>query len=53
MGSEMCIRDSEDTATFVARVSPRSRVHIGDDIDLVIDAARFHFFDFDNGQSLR
>ena len=51
--AEKGLSTDEDTATFVARVSPRSRVHIGDDIDLVIDAARFHFFDFDNGQSLR
>ena len=51
--AEKGLTTDEDTATFVARVSPRSRVQIGSDIDLAIDTARFHFFDINTGETLR
>ena len=42
-----------ETATFVARVSPRSPVKNGSDIDLVIDSGRFHYFDMASGEAIR
>jgi multiple sugar transport system ATP-binding protein len=34
-----------DTTNFIARVSPDARVTRGDEIDLVVDCAKLHFFD--------
>ena len=42
-----------DGATFVARVSPRSSVTNGAELDLVIDSGRFHFFDIQTGNAIR
>ena len=36
-------------STFVARLSPRSRVVRGERVELVVDTERLHFFDPDNG----
>lgn len=51
--AEAALSNDDETATFVARVSPRSPVRNGNDITLVIDAERFHFFDIDSGQAIR
>jgi len=51
--AEAGLSNDEETATFVARVSPRSRVRNGSDITLVIDAGRFHFFDMESGNAIR
>ena len=51
--AEKGLSNEFETATFVARVSPRSPVRNGSDIDLVIDSQRFHFFDIESGNSLR
>ncbi len=43
----------EDENVFVARISPRSNVSNGADIELAVDSARFHFFDIESGLTLR
>jgi multiple sugar transport system ATP-binding protein len=42
----------EESATFVARISPRTRARIGQPLDLLVDTARAHAFDPDTGLSL-
>ena len=39
--------------TFVASFAPRSRVRAGDEIEIVIDRERLHFFDPETGLSIR
>ncbi len=51
--AEAGLSHDNETATFVARVSPRSTVRNGNDITLVIDAGRFHYFDIESGQAVR
>ncbi len=51
--AETGLSNDDDTATFVARVSPRSPVRNGNDITLVIDAGRFHYFDIETGEAIR
>ncbi|MDW3178503.1 MAG: sn-glycerol-3-phosphate ABC transporter ATP-binding protein UgpC [Acidimicrobiia bacterium] len=51
--AEAGLSNDDETATFVARVSPRSPVRNGNDITLVIDAGRFHYFDIESGQAVR
>jgi multiple sugar transport system ATP-binding protein len=38
---------------FVASFTPRSRVRPGDDIEIVVDLERLHFFDPDTGLAIR
>jgi multiple sugar transport system ATP-binding protein len=38
---------------FVASFAPRSRVRPGDDIEIVVDRERLHFFDPDSGLAIR
>jgi len=43
-----------DTGTpFVASFAPRSRVRTGDDVEVVVDTERMHFFDPDTGLAIR
>ena len=51
--AEKGLSNDNETATFVARVSPRSNVKNGSDIQLVIDSGRFHFFDMASGDAVR
>ncbi len=51
--AEAGLSNDNDTATFVARVSPRSPVRNGKEITLLIDAGRFHYFDIDTGEAVR
>ncbi|HEU0238693.1 MAG TPA: sn-glycerol-3-phosphate ABC transporter ATP-binding protein UgpC [Micromonosporaceae bacterium] len=37
---------------IVARLSPRSQVHEGDVLEVVVDLGRLHFFDPDDGRSI-
>jgi len=38
---------------FVAAFAPRSRVRIGDEVEVVVDTERMHFFDPDTGNAIR
>ena len=51
--AEKGLSNEHDTATFVARVSPRSPVRNDADIHLVIDTDRFHYFDIDSGNAIK
>jgi multiple sugar transport system ATP-binding protein len=39
-------------AHFIARVDPRTRVAVGERIELAVDPSRLHFFDLGTGRSL-
>lgn len=43
----------EGKAVYVARVSPRSTIAIDQEIEIVVDTARLHFFDTASGQAIR
>jgi multiple sugar transport system ATP-binding protein len=51
--AEKGLGSDDDTAVFVARVSPRSPVTNGADIVLSVDTARFHYFDIDTGLAIK
>jgi multiple sugar transport system ATP-binding protein len=42
----------DQRAQFTARVDGRKRIVPGDDVDLAVDASRFHFFEPETGASL-
>lgn len=42
----------DDENMFVARISPRSPVTNGADIELGVDSGRFHYFDIESGLAL-
>ena len=42
-----------DTTRFVASFAPRSRVKVGDEIQVVVDTERMHFFDPTTGIAVR
>jgi multiple sugar transport system ATP-binding protein len=41
-----------DTTNFIARVSPDINVSRGDNVDLVVDTAKLHFFDQETGERI-
>jgi multiple sugar transport system ATP-binding protein len=43
---------AENTSAFVARMSPRTKVRLAEDIEVFIDTAAMHFFDIDTGRSI-
>jgi multiple sugar transport system ATP-binding protein len=43
----------EGGANGVARFNPRSRVHVDDDIDIVVATENLHFFDADTHEAIR
>jgi multiple sugar transport system ATP-binding protein len=44
---------THEETKFVASFAPRSRVRTGDEVEVVVDAERMHFFDPENGQTIR
>jgi multiple sugar transport system ATP-binding protein len=42
-----------DATKFVAAFAPRSRVKVGDDVEVVVDTERMHFFDPETGLAIR
>src|SRR5205823_4839971 len=42
----------EEQALFTARVDPRTNGRVGSELELAVDANRFHFFDPETGASL-
>jgi multiple sugar transport system ATP-binding protein len=43
---------AEPSALFSARVEPKSRARVGEQLELAVDPAAFHFFDRESGQAL-
>jgi multiple sugar transport system ATP-binding protein len=46
---DLASRAREAKSKFVAQLDPRTQVREGDKIDLIVDTARFHFFDPETG----
>jgi multiple sugar transport system ATP-binding protein len=46
---DLTTRAREAKSKFVAQLDPRTQVREGDKIDLIVDTARFHFFDPETG----
>jgi multiple sugar transport system ATP-binding protein len=42
----------EDRSEFIAALSPRTEAKAGEDVELVVDTARFHFFDPETGRGI-
>jgi hypothetical protein len=38
-----------ETTNFIARVSPDAQIKRGDELDLIVDCAKLHFFDPKSG----
>ena len=45
MGNEIFVYAMAGNTQFVARVDPRSRYKVGEDVNLTIDLTNFHIFD--------
>jgi multiple sugar transport system ATP-binding protein len=43
---------AEPTALFSARVDPKTRARVGDQLELAVDPSAFHFFDRESGKAL-
>jgi multiple sugar transport system ATP-binding protein len=46
---DLAAKADEGRSPFVAQLDPRTRVRVGDRIDLLVDTARLHFFDPETG----
>jgi multiple sugar transport system ATP-binding protein len=49
VGAEAVQALEKREATIVGRFSPRSRVKVGDDVEVAVDTRTLHFFDPDTG----
>jgi multiple sugar transport system ATP-binding protein len=52
MGNEIFLHFTTATEPFVARVSPRARVSVGTDVELLLDMNKMHLFDRETELSL-
>jgi multiple sugar transport system ATP-binding protein len=52
LGSEVLVHFPVGDATFVARVHAQSAAREGEQLRLVVDATRLHFFELESGRSL-
>ena len=43
----------EGVVKWVASFAPRSRVRMGDDVEIAVDIERIHWFDPDSGEAIR
>jgi multiple sugar transport system ATP-binding protein len=50
--AELEAEGHEGRSTFVARLSPRTEARLRDEIELVVDTSRMHFFDPDTGSGI-
>ena len=53
MGNEIFVFVKVGTHTFVARVDPRSRLHMGDDVELAFNMDNMHIFDKETELAIR
>jgi multiple sugar transport system ATP-binding protein len=44
---------AQNGTPFVASFAPRSRVRPGDEVEVVVDRERMHFFDPETGRAIR
>jgi multiple sugar transport system ATP-binding protein len=51
-GREEAALLQESRALFSARVDPRTRVRVGEPLELALDPTRLHFFDPESGKTL-
>jgi multiple sugar transport system ATP-binding protein len=47
------LQAEEGAVKWVASFAPRSRVRMGDDVEIVVDVERLHWFDPDSGEAIR
>jgi multiple sugar transport system ATP-binding protein len=52
MGNEVNVYLEEGGKSFIARIDPRTRAHVGGRMGLVLDMDNMHVFDVDNELSL-
>ena len=52
LGNERLLHVSANTATFLARVDPRTRVRAGEEVEVLVDVDRIHLFARDTERSL-
>ncbi len=45
--------EADEGVKFVASFAPRSRVHMGDEIEIAVDVERVHYFDPDTSMAIR
>jgi multiple sugar transport system ATP-binding protein len=53
MGNEIFAYLKNGSHSFIARVDPRSRYSMGDDVEIVFNMANMHIFDKDTEQAIR
>lgn len=53
MGNEITVYLNSGEHNYVARVDPRTRVHMGDDVQMVFNMDNMHIFDRDTEQAVR
>ncbi|MFN3491778.1 MAG: ABC transporter ATP-binding protein [Anaerolineales bacterium] len=53
MGNETLLYLVSGKNTFIARVDPRSKKRIGDDMQVIFDMDKFHIFDAETEQAIR
>jgi multiple sugar transport system ATP-binding protein len=50
---EVALPHADEGTPFVASFAPRSRVRAGDEVEIVVDRERMHFFDPETGLAIR
>ncbi|MFN3742549.1 MAG: ABC transporter ATP-binding protein [Anaerolineales bacterium] len=53
MGSETYVYLVSGNHTFIARVDPRAKMHIGNTVEVFFDMEKFHIFDAETQQAIR
>ncbi|HEX6303331.1 MAG TPA: sn-glycerol-3-phosphate ABC transporter ATP-binding protein UgpC [Anaerolineales bacterium] len=53
MGNEIFVYLNSGDHSYVARVDPRTRVHMGDEVQMVFNMDNMHIFDRDTEQAIR
>ncbi len=53
MGNETLLYLVSGKNTYIARVDPRSRKRVGDDIQVIFDMEKFHIFDAETEEAMR